>query len=79
MGGPGEDLDADGAFFQQIGSAQGSVLHHEAQKFLAAFAGSEDRAGQNGLQVGEHQLGGAGRGRTRIGLLGFLVWPCHRQ
>ena len=46
-----EDLDANGAFLENVGVAVESVLHHKSQEVLAAFARAEFMAGQDAGQL----------------------------
>ena len=50
-GGAAEDVDADGSLFEHVGPAGQSVLHHVADKILAALARMEFVAGKDTVQL----------------------------
>ena len=62
------------ALFQGFVAAVQRMLHHVGQKLLAAVAGAEERAAQNGLELPEDSLLlGAIRGRAALVNLLVLV------
>jgi len=62
------------ALFQGFVAAVQRMLHHVGQKLLAAVAGAEERAAQNGLELPEDSLLlGALRGRAALVNLLVLV------